>query len=260
MVESDSIFDRRRYTAVAFTHPGLTKASDVRAPLGPSATFDKSKSFGGGWTGLKVEYVDPANRYRSFRINPSDVARDSGYAYRVLVLSRTFVDGNRSLPLTIVAAPFVSLLQRLVRRVADSVGQPKIRYIAFDMDRLFTHLTQERAPFRATQITLQPEGLVGLSLVSLTGPSPLISELRRDLRHKALPYRARLEMISDPSRIRLYLDRRGELHWHHNGDADIRTVAESVAHMFEHRLTRWTHRDPLLPESTKAQAAEDGGE
>jgi hypothetical protein len=155
-----------------------------------------------------------------------------------------------------MAAPYRSLLGSLVGDLTAALPAPAPVYRAIRMADLFQRLAASDAELRTKRITVQANGDPGLSLVTLSGDSPLQSTLWGSIEAAVKPYRAWIEYGSGKDRVRVRTDRAGNFLWYQATESSLPEVVRALAYLCDN-LSQSLNLSPLR---RGAAAADPGGD
>lgn len=241
--EEIALYERRRYSAVALSHPKLRFFTDVTKAAGTlmhgQTRLLKPPS---GWDIRRVDLY-ARNLYPGTISVPDKKKRESLVGHDSYVAVRAATSG--AAPLVLLAAPYRRLLGVTVAAVAEGIGRPDPTFLAFRMASLFETLHSEPDGYKATRITVQTAGEPGVSLVSLSGVSPLRSGLWHQIQDTVTPYGARVQRKFSNGVIRLHIDRLGNLFWHQLNEESTSRACATLSYLADKNITRFVDVSPL---------------
>jgi hypothetical protein len=217
---ADGMFEQRRYTALVFQHdavpdynaflkllPSVRRAARVRLP--------KSSD----WRAERFDYLAKTNLYpETVKIGAN--GNSNGFPHAM------YYGGTSGLstltgPVTVIASPYVRLLNRVANDLRRKLPPPASRYLAIDMRRVYEAVAEGQPGITATRVTMQMLNEPTLELVSLAGKNPLHSDLHAALRKVAAPYSVRAEVEGDTGAARVNADRHGNLWWYQSDESRL---------------------------------------
>ncbi len=210
----------RPYFGLCLGGPRLKSIAGLRSRLGDLAgDIVDEPQVNRGWKAHRLEIMHPDYLYPDS--DDRERKRGDEYAHDLYVLARSSAFGGNSQ--LVVLSPYVRLLHKVIDQI-ESTGVPLPHYSAVGMEDLYGSLEEEslveegREPlptrFRASRITLQMDADDDLGIVSLSGASPLLSQLYKSLRAEASAYGIRVEVVSPEGAGRVHLDRFGNIRIH----------------------------------------------
>lgn len=213
----------RRYSAVAFAHPGLQKWTSELAlinELGAERVAPRLDV--AGWSVSRVALAVSRNYFTKIE-DRSLAVGDSSYVQQAYVaLLRPEDLGREGEPVAVILSPYVRLLNRLLTRAGSVLGAPKLTYLCPNMNSVFEAFEKSSFPgMGATRISVRDKKEPAVELVSLTGRNPLKSNLRAELRKVGPGYSVRVEVQTKNGPVSVHLDCFGNYWWYHRAEDNI---------------------------------------
>ncbi|MFZ2526224.1 MAG: hypothetical protein WAX14_01025 [Rhodococcus sp. (in: high G+C Gram-positive bacteria)] len=172
------------------------------------------------WSVAKVTVESPRNYFTQLPDNA--VATQDGFVQELYAAFRHVETGGRTVPILVLVAPYVRLLNRILTQFTLNVGAPAVQYCTPVMEEVFGLFESTSFEWMdATRISVKDDSEPALDLVSLTGRNPLRSNLRRELLGLGPAYSIRLSVRLGASATNFHMDRFGNSWWYHRSDEDL---------------------------------------
>lgn len=240
-----STFERRRYSGIVFSHPQVQSCRDLSTVMkGVIKREVQLRPSFGDWELQRSAYLHDRSVYPAHLTSPSEREEDGGYRHDFYIGSRAAsrVLGGRVL---LVASPYVRLLDSFFSALLDRLPAPTPQFLAPRLPEVFEYLAKNPEPLRASRVTVQMDGQVGLELVSLVGRSPLQSDLNRAISTIASPYSVRVDFEGPKGTSRVAIDRHGNYWWYLAAAQLMENVGGVLDCLLERKLLRSRRVVPL---------------
>lgn len=239
--------EKRRFTALLACHPQVSSVKDLRELLTPQVTKGRSVRVSAApeWDVQRCEFLYRRSLYPERTIAPESRQRGDYFAHEVYI-------AGRRLPglggfVTIVASPYVRLLNLMASTLKAKVPQPAPRFVAVDIAAAIKDLARNEQLFSVNVVTLQMLTEPMLQLVSLAGQNPLNSKLHAALHEVTAPYALRAEFpVKPPSRVNV--DRHGNVWWYQAGEQRFASPVTLIDYLDRIGALRLSLRLPLVRE------------
>lgn len=224
---SPTMTDQRRFTSILIVHPEIREPATLAALIGARIEPVAASEAAGTPLGVeRVEYVTQTNYYPDSVGDKEERRQPGGYPHQLYVARvRAGVSGVDAVML---ASPYVRLLHRIVNELGRRIRGPALQFITLDMPAIYRAFARHTEGLVATKVTLQMLSQPGLELVSLTGRNPLDSELHEQIKEVAAPYALRAEVFAGEQRVRVNVDRHGNLWWYQTDEAKLAGVLKLI--------------------------------
>jgi hypothetical protein len=243
------VFDRR-YSAIAFCHPKVNKISTFLKMVDSDgfSELDGSPDHFGEWTTHRC-----TTRSIAYKTSGS---KEVGYGLSWFVARRKI--GERVV--FVIASPYLSILEKFARSLQEGLADPAPEFIRPDLLPIFallrdaSEVKSDGEAIRATRLSLRLAAN-HVDLVSLSGPSPLISDLYLKLTGGTLeappvPYDIRLQLSRRPSQpFRFYMTRLGRFHFNLHNMTSFNDALKCFDFFLNRNLYVSSFKRPMLRET-----------
>ena len=238
----------RRYSAMLVKHPVLqstqdfySKFADVLKTRGrrilPASTKSDFREF---------QYLRKSSLYPNAIANGPSANGLFPHYISVSAIAGASVKSDQHWLL--VSAPYVRILREIDKQLRLRAKESTMVYLVPRIDRVFEFMSRYRPSLKATRITVQISGDVGVEQVTLTGRNPLRSDLVQALNSVAEPYSIRIDVTEPDEKVGVYLDRHGNFWWYLRSPKQLANVTRLVRELLDQKLTQIGVSVPLSRE------------